>query len=291
MNMASMCILLIILFSIENANTDEFISLDCRAEQLGQYGRQSLLECVVKTLQKDTLIRIVSWKKADRNNTDALLVFNEEAIIKQKPGFLFAQPSWDVRNMNVSLLINNTAVEDKGNYTCDVITDRGTVFKRTHLKVTAKYSNPTITLNADKTLTCNSDGGYPKGQLCWFGEGIAELTSNVTTEVNQTAGGLFQLSSRLVVGKESSVSKYTCSVFNASGGLEEKTQYPVMDAPKTEEQEQRKVLDPATRIVAPVVVIGSLIVGLLLALLIYRKRSQSVHLRVPTSDVEDGDDT
>lgn len=38
--------------------------------------------------------------------------------------------------------------------------------------------------------------------------------------------------------------------------------------------EEKRGSDPATKIVAPVVVIGSLIVGLLLLLLLYRRRSQ-----------------
>ncbi|TNN48504.1 CD276 antigen [Liparis tanakae] len=301
MNMASLCILLVILISIGNAKTERFMSLDCKAEQLGQYGQQSLLECVIKKTQSDTMVRMVSWKKPNLT----LLVFYKGKIIEKKDGFSFAQPSWNDRNMNVSLLIANTTVKDVGQYTCDVMTTAGNNVEAISFKVTAKYSNPTIVSSpkafapkTDGTLTCESNGGYPKGQLRWFDEDNKELTSDAPTEAKQTDGGLFQLSSRLVVGKESSVSKYICGVFNASGGREEETPFHVQYAPKTEEQEQRKEVDTATRIVAPVVVIGSLIAGLLLALLIYRKRSQQIrrpstaplmggHLEVST---EEGDD-
>lgn len=292
MNMASMWILLVILISIGHAKTEESTSLDCRAEQLGQYGQQSLLECVIKTTQNDLRVRVVSWKKAKL----ALLVFNKGKITKED-GFSFAQPSLNDRNMNVSLLITNTTVKHEGRYTCLVMTDDGHKEEAINFKVTAKYSNPTIvsspkaiTPKTDGTLTCESNGGYPKGQLRWFDEDNEEVTSDAPTEAKQTDGGLFQLSSRLVVGKESSVSKYICGVLNASGGREEETPFLVKYAPKTEELEQRKELDMSTKIVAPVVVIGSLIAGLLFALLVYRKRSQSGHLGVPTVDVEEGDD-
>lgn len=42
------------------------------------------------------------------------------------------------------------------------------------------------------------------------------------------------------------------------------------------------MLDEPSKIVAPVVVIGSLIVGMLLALLVYRRRSQSEYQHTDT---------
>ncbi|XP_068448284.1 CD276 antigen isoform X2 [Clinocottus analis] len=291
MNMALMHILFIaIVISTANAKEGDFPSLDCKAENLGQYGQQSLLECVIKNPKEDTSILMVSWKKGSRT----LLLFRNGAIQLQEPGFLFAQASWNASNMNVSLLITNTAVAHQGRYKCDVMTNNSpppTELIKISLKVTAKYSKPTLTLKTDGTLTCASNGGYPEGQLRWSNERSAKLPNDPQTQATQTNSGLFQLSSKLVVGKESSVSDFTCSVFNASGGREEESQFQVKDEPKTEEQ--RKELDTATKIVAPVVVIGSLIAGLLLALLIYRRRSQSGHVGVPTSDevmMEEGDD-
>ncbi|XP_031730474.1 uncharacterized protein LOC116398374 isoform X2 [Anarrhichthys ocellatus] len=292
MNMASMGILLIftvISISIGNAKTG-FISLECKAEKLGQYGQQSLLECVINAPDDDTDIRVVTWKKALRS----LLVFDEGKFTKKQPGYSFAEPSWNNRNMNVSLLITNTAVEHDGLYECMVVTDSGTDYKTTSLKVTAKYSEPTIlsnpeviTLDTGGTLTCESGHGYPEGKLRWFDELKGELTKDTQMEVKVTKSGLFQLSSKLVLGQGSNISQCICSVFNASAGKEEETTFKVLNTPKP--PEFQKKLDPATKIVAPLVVIGSLIIGLLLALL-YRKRSQRNHRMVRTSDGEEGDE-
>lgn len=54
-----------------------------------------------------------------------------------------------------------------------------------------------------------------------------------------------------------------------------------MIATEKVEGERRKKLDPATKVVAPVVVIGSLIVGLLIAVMVYRRRSQSEYPHRP----------
>ncbi|KAK9540020.1 hypothetical protein VZT92_002496 [Zoarces viviparus] len=294
MNMASMGILLIftvISISVGNAQTG-FPSLKCKAENLGQYGQQSLLECVINAPHDDTEILVVTWKKASR----PLLVFHK-GDLKEEPGYSFAEPSWNIRNMNVSLLITNTAVEHDGLYECMVVTDRGRDKNNTiSLKVTAKYSKPTIlsnpeaiTLDTDGTLTCKSDSGYPGGKLRWFDERDRELTKDSQMEAKPTESGLFQLSSKLVLGQAADVSEYTCGVFNASGGKEQEATFKV-NTPKPPEKGFRKELNPATKIAAPVVVIGSLIVGLLLTLLIYRKQSQREHHKVGTSDGEEGDE-
>ncbi|XP_075946367.1 CD276 antigen isoform X2 [Anarhichas minor] len=295
MNMASMGILLIftvISVGVGNAKTG-FISLECKAEKLGQYGQQSLLECVINAPDDNTEISVVTWKKASR----PLLVFNKGEFPTQEQGYSFAEPSWTNTNMNVSLLITNTAVEHDGLYECMVWTDTGNGKNNTSLKVTAKYSKPTIlsnpeaiTLDTGGALTCESDHGYPEGKLRWFHELNGELTDDSQMEAKATKSGLFQLSSKLVLGQGSNISKYTCGVFNASGGKEEENTFVVLNTPKPPEKASQTELDPATKIVAPLVVIGSLIAGLLLALLIYRKRTQRDHRMVRTSDGEEGDE-
>ncbi|XP_039651862.1 CD276 antigen isoform X1 [Perca fluviatilis] len=303
--MASMGILLFFTaIYIRTGNTNAgFVNVECQAEKVGQYGQQSLLQCVVKTTQDlaDLEIRVVTWTKEDR----PLLVFHEGKN-KPQPGYSFADPSWNDRNMNVSLLITNTAVEHEGVYKCTVITDSGDGKDSTSLKVTAKYNKPTIhsnpetvPLNTDVTLMCNSDGGYPKGQLRWFDENNTEWTKSSQMEAKQTESGLFNLSSKLSLLKGSIFTKYTCKVFNASGDKEEEATFEVQHA-STLETQKGVGSGSASKIVAPVVVIGSLIVGLLLALLIYRRRSQqarrhsttplmSDHRELPICDYDDGD--
>ena len=102
-----------------------FVNVHCKTENVGQYGQQSLLECAVNTSEgvTDVVIRTVSWKKEGVD--DPLLVFHNGKLIKKQPGYSFAEPSWNNRNMNVSLHITDTAVENQGGYTCTVMTDRG----------------------------------------------------------------------------------------------------------------------------------------------------------------------
>ncbi|XP_056226767.1 poliovirus receptor isoform X1 [Seriola aureovittata] len=258
-----------------NANA-VFLTVQCRSEIVGQYGQQSLLQCVVEPIDKDTTIRVVTWRKAGVKK--ALLVFHEMKTI-QEPGFKFADPSWNNKNMNVSLLIANTEVASSGDYTCMVITDSGEGSSTVNLKVVAKYSPPVIrsipkkiTRTADGTLICDTDGGFPKGHIRWFVDGDTEWTRSSKMEAQQTQSGLFHLSSKLTLLQGSIFSTYTCVVFNASGGKEAEDTLEV--EPVSSEIGGGTGMGKASKIVAPVVVIGSLIAGLLLVLLIYRRRSQ-----------------
>ncbi|XP_045904060.1 selection and upkeep of intraepithelial T-cells protein 7 isoform X1 [Micropterus dolomieu] len=292
-------ILTVIIISSGNAG---FINVKCKPESKGQFGQQSLLECVILTGKEVTeaKVRVVIWKKGDKT---VLLLHNGKTM--PEPGYSFAEPSWNESNMNVSLLITNTAVDHEGDYKCEVITDSGDDSSETTLRVTAKYSIPTIqstpvkmTLNTDSVLTCESGGGYPKGQLRWFDVDNKEWTVSSKMEANLTENGLFHLSSKLSLLRGSIFSKYTCVVFNASGGKEFEATYELPSDP-----EKLDRFPTASKIVAPLVVIGSLITGLLMALLLYRRRSQqarrpsaaplmSGHQEVCTHelDVEEGSD-
>ncbi|XP_070827616.1 CD276 antigen [Chaetodon trifascialis] len=282
--MASTGILLIftvIFISVGEGRT--FINVECKTENRALYGQSSLLECVVKTAQDVTdvpQIRVVTWKK--KGVEKALLVFNRGRM-EDNSNYSFAEPSWNDKNMNVSLLIANTTVEDEGVYDCMVMTNSGDNTNHTNLSVTAKYSKPTIksipeniTRNTDGTLVCNASGGYPQGQLRWFDDNNVEWTKSIDMEVTKTGHGLFNLSSSLKVMRESPFSKFTCVVFNASGGKEDEDRYEIPDEPGTTSEHGS---DSASRIVAPVVVIGSLIAGLLLVLVLFNRRRHQQNRR------------
>nr|XP_024658575.1 uncharacterized protein LOC101486247 [Maylandia zebra] len=257
-----------------------FVKVECKAENVGQYGQQSLLECVVKTGQfvTDPTIRMVAWKKLNSPEDEGGLVlgFHRGKLDRPKRGYMFAEPTWDEKNMNVSLLITNTAVADDGDYKCMVITDSGDGSTVTTLKVQAKYSVPTvysipekIVPNSESTLICESRGGYPQGTIRWFVEEKHDWTGSSKMEAKQSDDGLFQLTSRLSLSRGSTFSKYTCAVFNASGGKENEKTFEMPPPPPSSLGGSPE----PSKIVAPLVVIGSLIVGLLL-LLLYRRRSQ-----------------
>lgn len=111
-------------------------------ENVGFHGQQSLLECIIWTT-KDVhapIIRVVSWKKmASPRDEDGLpLVAFVKGKLEKKPGYRFADPYWDEKNMNVSLLITKTSVADEGLYNWMVITDSGDDKAVTTLKVQGK---------------------------------------------------------------------------------------------------------------------------------------------------------
>lgn len=273
-----------------------FVKLDCKTENSGQYGQESLLNCVIKMSQEmDSEIRVVTWRKGGEDKP--LLSFYRGKTENQE-GYSFAERSWNPRNMNVSLLITNTAVKDKGVYECEVVTNRGEAEGVTNLKVTAKYSTPTInsipeakTGTTVGTLVCESNGGYPKGKISWYGEQGEDWTKSAELEVKETEDGLFQLTSRLSLLRGSIFSKYTCVVFNATGGKEEEAAFEIPpDFLHNIGREGDNPSVPVSKVIAPVVVIGSLIVGLLLALLFYRRRSRPHHEVRQDSGGDDADD-
>ncbi|XP_067353526.1 cell surface glycoprotein CD200 receptor 1 isoform X2 [Channa argus] len=295
-NMASISTLLLICLFISiipgYANTD-FINLKCNANSVGQFGQQSLLVCVIHTTQEvsNPEIRVVTWWKVGVKKP---LVLFYEGKTTSTTGYKFAEPSWNNKNMNVSLLIANTEVANDGDYTCNVITDSGSSNSKTHLQVTAKYSPPIITTpkrihqGADGFVICNSEGGYPKGQLRWFDEFNTDWTKSSEMVANKTKNGLFHLSSTLTL-KSGSIFKYTCVVYNASGEKVNEANFdpdPNSGSSTGDGHEEPVHYKLESKVVAPVVVIGSLIVGLLITLLLLRWRSRRDHTEIPRCDEE-----
>ncbi|XP_019215351.1 CD276 antigen-like [Oreochromis niloticus] len=263
-----------------------FIKVECKTKNVGHYGQQSLLECVVKTSTDapDPTIRAVAWKKltSPEDEGDLLLGFNRGKWDQPKRGYRFAEPLWDEKNMNVSLLITNTAVADDGYYKCMVITDSGDNSMVTTLKVQARYSVPTvhsipekIVPNTNSTLICESHGGYPKGTLHWFDEEGNDWTKSSEMEATQSDDGLFQLTSRLLLFRGATFQNYTCVVFNASGGKEDEIIFEMPAPPRLTPPSGPEPIE-ICKIVVRLVVIGSLMVGLLCVLLFCRWKAQQV---------------
>ncbi|GAA6229718.1 uncharacterized protein LOC108875861 isoform X2 [Lates japonicus] len=267
-----------------------FVNVNCK-ENVGRYGQQSLLECIVQTTSEasDIQIRVVTWKKEGADKP--ALVFYDEGI-DPKSSFTFAEPSWNNKNMNVSMLIPNTRVVDAGRYTCMVMTNSGDGKAEVNLKVTAKYSEPIIhsipekiTPGSNGELTCETHGGYPKGDIRWFVNDNTDWTKSSEMEVESAQDGLLHLSSKLPLLHGSIFSKYTCIVYNATGGKEAEAVF--VPDPEVEGPKAQSGSESASKVVAPVVVIGSLIVGLLLALLVYRRRTRNAR-RPSTAPLMDG---
>ncbi|XP_029358690.1 V-set domain-containing T-cell activation inhibitor 1 isoform X2 [Echeneis naucrates] len=297
MNMASIGTLFFILTIALTVGKGEpaFVTIHCKAETVGQYGRQSLLQCTVKSIENDTRIRTISWWKTGADN--ATLVFDKK-MTTGRLGYKFAEPRWHDRNMNVSMLITNTQLSDAGHYECEVITDSGDCKGDLTLTVTAKYSAATIhpkddkiTRNTDGELMCKSDDGYPKGQIMWFVDDKTDWTAGAEMKAEEMANGFFRLTSKLTLLRGSIFDKYTCVVLNAKGDKEAEASYDVKAQTAEREDVNRAGLgfESSSKIIAPVVVIGSLIIGLLLALLIYKRRTRSNHEEVGRYEPETED--
>ncbi|MEQ2169578.1 hypothetical protein GOODEAATRI_026560 [Goodea atripinnis] len=264
-----------------------FIEMTCEPTTKAQFNHQSMLMCAVRPKQniENLEIILVVWRKTGLD--DPVAVFDRRHAkpeYKKQQGYEFADRS--LNTMNVSLLISNTKLQHKGEYKCEVTTDSGPATHTTMLEVTAKYNTPTVrsidrkdTPNVHKTLICEASGGYPKGQLRWFDENKTEWTKSAKLTENKRNDGLFELSSELPLLTGSTFSEYTCVVYNASYGKEDSASI-LVDNPSR----LSGIKTPGSAIIAPVVVIGSLIVGLLMALLFFRRRSQRTHHEVSASD-------
>lgn len=273
-----------------DGESKKFVTVECKANTVGQLGQKTLLVCVIKTSPEvdNPIIDVITWKKDEE-----VLLLYAGAFIKQKPGYRLADHSWNETNMNVSLIIENTSLADAGKFNCEVNTDSGDNKGTINLQVTARYNKPVIRSKPEKinresggVLICDAYGGYPEGQIRWFDEAKKDGTKSSQMTVHQTSTGLFHLSSELSLLRGS---KYTCVVFTASGGKEDEAIFEV-DPMKDGSIGERET-GTAPKIVAPVVVIGSLIVGLLLVMLVRSRRSKRNNLQaVPVhySDAEGG---
>ncbi|XP_071246458.1 CD276 antigen-like isoform X2 [Salvelinus alpinus] len=258
-------------------SSGNFVKLECNEESHGVYGQQSLLQCNVKAVEKVTILT-VTWKRAE-----ALLLEYNQDTFNPTPGFTFAEPSWNKNNMNVSLLLTNSKMADKGVYTCMVRADSGDDTATTSLSVTAKYITPTMSSipetnieeNTAVTIFCNSTGGQQKGSIRWFDQFRNDWTRSAELVGKETDDGPFSLSSKFTVQKATSSStNYTCEVLNANGAVEGMASFVIQFAPRDLGSKADKLdSDSPTKWLAPVVVIGSLIIGLLAALLLFKRRS------------------
>ncbi|XP_038835005.1 uncharacterized protein LOC120032864 isoform X3 [Salvelinus namaycush] len=229
-------------------SSEKFVNLECNEESHGVYGQQSLLQCNVKAVKKVTILT-VTWKRVE-----ALLLEYNQDTFNPTPGFKFAEPSWNKKNTNVSLLLTNTKMADTGEYTCMVRTDSGDDTATTSLSVT---------------------GGQQKGSIRWFDQFRNDWTRSAELVAKETEDGPFSLSSKFKVQKATSSStNYTCEVLNVNGAVEGMASFVIQFAPRDSGRKADKLdSDSTTNWLAPVVVIGSLIIGLLAALLLFKRRS------------------
>ncbi|XP_057193776.1 uncharacterized protein zgc:174863 isoform X2 [Triplophysa rosa] len=181
---------------------------------------------------KDVKISAVSLRKVGQNES----IFRHLIAKQQELG----DPRFSLENRTEgpSLKINDTMFSDAGVYEYDVVTNRGQASGKFSLSVTAKYKDPivsawpqNVTEGGPLDLYCNATEGYPAGTIHWFDRCIV-LNNKYIQEGEKTI--------QITPAKQNS-------------------------------EEMQESRSNKTNIIAGVMVIGSLIAGLLFALLFFRK--------------------
>ncbi|XP_048869784.1 uncharacterized protein zgc:174863 [Brienomyrus brachyistius] len=262
-----------LLFSAAN------VQLNCQHENFGISRQNSIINCSVKGAEaSDVDIVVVIWKKGK----STVLMYYKKNITRSEQRFKFAEQSWDTRNRNVSLLVTDTRVADEGQYQCHVITDSGEAEEDTSLKVRARYSKAVMSSIPEKDIRenlkveifCNASGGYPAGVIHWYDQYNTDWTRSAKTDVVQTEDRLFNLTSKLTVLQASSISLgYRCVVFNSNGQQEAEAEYSLPFAVVDPEKEHQEGDRHTLTLTAILVVVGSLICGVLILMLLRKRRS------------------
>ncbi|KAL7890962.1 hypothetical protein AOLI_G00004380 [Acnodon oligacanthus] len=194
-------------------------------------------------------------------------------------------------------------------YSCQydyiVVTNRGITQDGTfRISVTAKYSKPTMSSLQNEIedggpahFYCNVSGGYPAGAIHWFDSTKTNWTKSATLEVKEGEDKLLHLSSKLTFAKiDSSWAPFRCVVLNSKFVQEgEETFQPTIKGGNSDTfSGSDSEFKMETKYVAPIVVIGSLIVGLLLVLLLrgrcsrQARRPSTLPILSDFRDVESG---
>ncbi|KAF4080322.1 hypothetical protein AMELA_G00168990 [Ameiurus melas] len=134
-------------------------------------------------------------------------------------------------------------------------------------------------------LYCNASGGYPEGTIHWFDQSNTNWTKSATLQSMQGNDGLFTLSSKLSFQKIDILwAPFRCVVltnkYEKEDGGGSMSSLEIKDTPVNSPAGESTVRNTF----AGVIVIGSLIVGLLVALLFKRRCTQpqrSFHISEP----------
>nr|XP_023647737.1 T-lymphocyte activation antigen CD80-like [Paramormyrops kingsleyae]XP_023647738.1 T-lymphocyte activation antigen CD80-like [Paramormyrops kingsleyae]XP_023647739.1 T-lymphocyte activation antigen CD80-like [Paramormyrops kingsleyae]XP_023647740.1 T-lymphocyte activation antigen CD80-like [Paramormyrops kingsleyae] len=277
----SRCICLAIVGEFTLLFCAAMVQLNCQHENLGISRQNSMINCSVKGAEaSDVDIGVVIWKK----DQSTVLMYYSKTIKTNDPRFQFAEQNWDTRNRNVSLLVTDTRLVDEGQYQCQVITDSGEAEEYTSLKVHARYSKPVMSSipkndireNMRVEIFCNASGGYPAGVIHWYDQYNTNWTRSAETDVVQTEDKLFKLTSKLTVLQASSgFLGYRCVVLNSKRQQEEVAEYNLSFALDNDPEITAQAGDRhSMTITAVLVVVGSLACGLLILMLLRRRRSQ-----------------
>ncbi|XP_046703848.1 butyrophilin subfamily 1 member A1-like isoform X2 [Silurus meridionalis] len=180
-----------------------------------------------------------------------------------------------------SLQLQNTAISDEGEYEYHIRTSLGEDLIKFTISVTAKYNNPVITSVPEKIekngraeLHCTASGGYPAGTIHWFDQSNTNWTKSASLDITRGDDGLHTLSSTLRFQSFDTLwAPFKCIVLNNKYQEEGRSSFILERKDVSETTVGNNTM---TNTIAGVVVIGSLVAGLLVALLCRQRRVQQL---------------
>ncbi|XP_062853209.1 cell adhesion molecule 2 [Trichomycterus rosablanca] len=281
----------------------DIVELKCQPA-VGNIGETMNIKCSIKinsnARSQDYVIYIVTLTKMDQE--EPCFIYNE--------GSVTGDTRFTLPNSHApSLSLHNTAISDEGEYTYWIDTSRGESTGKITLNVTASYSNAAvnswpevIVRDHHVDLYCKASGGYPAATIQWFDAGNTNWTRNSVLHITKGNDGLFSLSSKLSFRSFDPMwGEFTCVIYSRNGPELNKTLNFGMEDALTNDSPKDDDYRNLKKILAPLVVIGSLITGLLIVL-IYTARRRQQRARRPSTlpilrdvfvandtDVEEGD--
>lgn len=241
---------------------------------VGIVGQTTVISCSIRSIT-DIEVVAVTLTKATQEKPVLEILPNGEKSGDQR---------FSLENLKLgpSLQISNTVFSDEGKYLYHVFTDTGDKKIQISLSITAKYKNPNtstwptaVTEGGPVNLYCNATDGYPAGFIHWFDRSGTNWTVNSElTKFSMDTNGLksVALSSKLTFKSiDLSLAPFRCIVLNSKYAQDGESTLRITSAMRDPNEESSP--SNTTNIVAGVMVIGSLIVGLLFALLCFRKRN------------------
>ncbi|XP_048055500.1 uncharacterized protein zgc:174863 isoform X2 [Megalobrama amblycephala] len=283
--MASLMVMVFVIVSLfipAVRPSQDLWKLEC-LPTVGIVSETTVITCSFKGFKKMEIVAVSLTKTTQ-----------EKPVFTMDPDSISGDQRISLENSELgpSLKISDTMFSDEGEYLYNVITDRGAKMAQLSISVTAKYKNPITSTwpeavkgGGHATLYCNATDGYPAGFIHWFDRSGTNWTINSnTTKATKDSNGLksVALSSRLTFKTiDAGLAPFRCIVLNSRYAQDGESTISITSQ-SYDDSNKESLASNTTHIVAGVMVIGSLIVGLLFALLIFRKRNGQ-HGRRPSA--------